>query len=246
MSNDRGLGQDHVGVGVSAPLEEHGRWVGIYRIERFDAPIEWYAQRVADEQFTLADAELVRRAERWDQIPAAVQLATQERFRKQVHVYAESEFHNNLLPSGVNAMLTVICSTTAPTTNSGASPAGATAGFTLAQARLAIGDSSTAFANTQTWLVAATNKYSQTQDASFPAVSTVSNVAQVQFKATVTGTNANFAWNEFCADNAGGSNSTTGASATLSGGSVLNRAVSAQGTKTSGQTWALTLTIQIS
>jgi hypothetical protein len=56
----------------------------------------------------------------------------------------------------------------------------------------------------------------------------------VTFRSVFDGTEANWDWNEFGVDN--------GASA----GKNLNRKVSAQGTKASGQTWTLKLDITFS
>jgi hypothetical protein len=66
---------------------------------------------------------------------------------------------------------------------------------------------------------------------------TGSTAAQLTFIASFGTTNANFAWQEWGIDQ--GTASGYGASV----GALLNRAVSAQGTKTSGQTWTATCTM---
>ena len=97
--------------------------------------------------------------------------------------------------------------------------------FNNANAHLGVGDSSTAFAASQTDLQAASNKVREAMDATYPQRS--GNV--VTYRATFESADANFAWAEFGVFNAA-------AAATM-----LNRKVSAQGTKTAGQEWELTV-----
>jgi hypothetical protein len=97
--------------------------------------------------------------------------------------------------------------------------------FDNTHAYLGVGDSTTAFAGSQTDLQAATNKFRRIMDATYPQRS--ANV--ITYRVTFGGTEANFAWQEFGLFNAS------------SGGTMFNRKVSAQGTKTSGQLWELTL-----
>jgi hypothetical protein len=65
-------------------------------------------------------------------------------------------------------------------------------------------------------------------DATYPTSGTSQ---QIVFRATFIGTDANYAWQEFLVDN---------------GTTALNRKVSNQGTKVSGQTWTITVTITLS
>ena len=100
--------------------------------------------------------------------------------------------------------------------------------FNNANSYLGVGDSSTAAAATQTGLQAATNKLYKAMEASYPAIA-----GQVTTWRSVFGSaDANFAWNEF-----------TVASGNSDASVNLNRKVSAQGTKASGQTWTLDLAI---
>lgn len=124
---------------------------------------------------------------------------------------------NLLLNEGITRLLNLLIGTT-------------TNPFNNANARLGVGDSSTAEAASQTDLQAATNKLYKAMDATFPSVS----AQTVTFRSTFGSADANYAWNEFSADNGGTALEN------------LNRKVSAQGTKASGQTWTLTLTITIS
>lgn len=99
--------------------------------------------------------------------------------------------------------------------------------FSNANARLGVGDSSASEAASQTGLQASTNKTYQACAATFPSVSGQTLTAQAVFGSG----SANYAWAEFALDN---------------GTTSLNRKVSAQGTKTTGQTWTLTMTITLS
>lgn len=125
---------------------------------------------------------------------------------------------NMLLNGGINQLWTILCS-------SGGTD------FDNANAYLGVGDSSTAEGATQTDLVAASNKLRKAMDTSFPTYGTSQKAT---WKSTFGGSDANYAWGEFGVFNAS------------TAGTMLNRKVSAQGTKTSGQTWELTLDITLS
>ncbi len=124
---------------------------------------------------------------------------------------------NLMLNEGINEIWTLVAG------------GGGTA-YSNANARCGVGDSSAAEAATQTDLQAATNKLYKAQNASFPTTGS----QQIVFKCDFGSSDANFAWNEFTVDN--GSTPSKN----------LNRKVSSQGTKASGQTWTLTLTITLS
>lgn len=102
--------------------------------------------------------------------------------------------------------------------------------FSNANARLGVGDSSAAEGAGQTDLQAATNKTYKAMSASYPQVAG----AAITFRAAFTGAEANYSWNEFIVDNGSGP------------AKRINRKVSAQGTKASGQTWTLDLQITLS
>lgn len=102
--------------------------------------------------------------------------------------------------------------------------------FSNANAYLGVGDSNTAASASQTDLQAASNKLRKAMNVTYPT-----QASQVlTFQSDFGSSDANFAWEEFAVFNAS------------SGGTMLNRKVSSQGTKSSGQTWRLTLTITIS
>lgn len=92
---------------------------------------------------------------------------------------------------------------------------------------LGVGDSSTAFAASQTDLQAATNKLRKAMDATYPSGGT--NV--ITFRSTFGTGDANWAWNEW------------GTFTAASGGTMLSRKVESLGTKTNTQTWQFTTTL---
>lgn len=101
--------------------------------------------------------------------------------------------------------------------------------FNNANSYIGVGDSSTAFSAAQTDLQAASNKLRKAMDATYPQVAT--NV--MTFRSTFGTSDANFAWQEWAVFNAS------------SGGTMLNRFVESLGTKTSAQSWQLTVTITL-
>lgn len=125
---------------------------------------------------------------------------------------------NILLNEGIAELLDLACGLGSPTA------------FSNANARLGVGDSSTAESAAHTDLQAASNKTYKAMSASYPQRSGQA----VTWRAVFASADANYAWNEFCVDNGGTALKT------------LNRKVSAQGTKASGQTWTLDVTITLS
>jgi hypothetical protein len=109
---------------------------------------------------------------------------------------------------------------------------GAATAFSNANARLGVGDSTAAAAATQSALQGTANKLYKAMESGYPTVTSQS----VNFRSVFGSTDANFAWEEFSVMN--GSDETTAKN--------LNRKVSSQGTKASGQTWQLDLTITFS
>jgi hypothetical protein len=105
----------------------------------------------------------------------------------------------------------------------------ATTDFTNANARIGVGDSTTAFAAAQTDLQAATNKLRKAMDATYPQRAT--NV--LTFRSTFATGDANWAWQEWAVFNA------------AAAGAMLNRKVESLGTKTSAQSWQFTVTLTV-
>lgn len=108
--------------------------------------------------------------------------------------------------------------------------AGTPTAYDNTNARLGVGDSTTAAAATQTDLQAATNKLYKAMDATYPTVA----AQTITFRSTFGSAEANWAWEEYTVDN--------GATAAKN----LNRKVSSLGTKLSGSTWVLDLQITFS
>lgn len=101
--------------------------------------------------------------------------------------------------------------------------------FTNSNAYIGVGDSTTAFSAAHTDLQAATNKVRVGMEATFP---TRTDNA-LTFKSSFGSAVGNFAWQEWGVFNAS------------SGGVMLNRKVESLGTKASGSTWVLTVTLTI-
>ena len=107
--------------------------------------------------------------------------------------------------------------------------AGSLTAYSNANSYIGVGDSSTAFAAAQTDLQASTNKLRKGMDATYPTVAT--NV--LTFRSTFGTAEANWAWNEWGIFNAS------------SAGTMLSRKVESLGTKTSAQSWQITLTLTL-
>lgn len=124
---------------------------------------------------------------------------------------------NILLNVGINELFTLICS------SSGTK-------FDNANAQIGVGDGTTAEDATQTDLQG-TNKAYVGMMTGYP---TYGSGQKATWKSSFDGSTGNYAWNEFVVRN--------GATAAK----CLNRKVSSQGTKSSGQVWEVTLEITLS
>jgi hypothetical protein len=108
--------------------------------------------------------------------------------------------------------------------------------FDNTNANIGVGDSTTAAADTQTDLQAATNKLRKAVDATYPQHTDSTGTAgskSIVYRATFATTDANFAWQEWAIFNA------------AAAGRMLNRKVESLGTKTSAATWVLTITLSL-
>lgn len=131
--------------------------------------------------------------------------------------YEVVEFDGNvLLNEGITAIWTLVIG-------------GAETSYANANAQLGVGNSSTAAASTQTDLQGGSTEW-KAMDATYPQVSG----QIVTFKSTFASAEGNFAWEEFSARNG------------ISANKNLNRKVESKGTKASGETWVLSLTIELS
>lgn len=102
--------------------------------------------------------------------------------------------------------------------------------FSNANSNLGVGDSNAAPAVGQTDLQAASNKLRKAMNGGFPNAP-VNGLEQWQ--SDFIGTEANYSWQEFAVFNASAA------------GVMMDRAISNQGTKTSGQTWRLTFSFTL-
>jgi hypothetical protein len=143
----------------------------------------------------------------------AMQLAE----RGEQYAYGISQIPGNLtLNEGLNLVTTLVCGGTGTPWNN-------------TNAYIGVGDSTTIEDVAQTGLLAPTNKLYVAVSQGYPIFGTSQ---QATWQAVFGPSQANYGWNEFTLAN-GNSNSAAN----------LNRKVSAQGTKQSGQTWVLTLTV---
>lgn len=145
--------------------------------------------------------------------------ANQEAFERGEAYEEVNGLENLLLNEGINELWTLVAGT------------GATK-FDNTNAYIGVGDDNTAASASQTGLIAASNKVYVGMDVSYPTYGTSQKVT---FRATFDASTGNFAWNEFTVAN-GNSNTAKN----------LNRLVSAQGTKTSGQIWQVTVEVTLS
>lgn len=199
--------KDFLGIKPGMKLNDKGRWIGEYKLAKYD--------------FTRADGSIDRETQaayEADSANGMSQAALKDKYGE-YFVSEEVIGRNLLLNGGINSAIWP------------ALAGGSYRAFSNANARIGVGDSTTAASASQTGLQAASNKTYQAMDASYPTYGTSQ---QIVFRATFGGSSANYAWQEFVVDD---SNSTPLA---------LNRLVSSQGTKTSGQSWQVTLTITLS
>lgn len=127
---------------------------------------------------------------------------------------------NCLLNEGINELFTILCSASSGTK------------FDNSNAYIGVGDNNTAAAASQTGLQAATNKLYKGMEASYPTYGTNQKST---WRSVFGSSDANYAWKEFTVAN-GNSDSSKN----------LNRLVSDQGTKASGQVWQVDVEITLS
>ena len=135
------------------------------------------------------------------------------------NLYAVDNINGNLLLNdGITLLLNLLIGS------------GGTA-YNNANAKIGVGDSTTAAAATQTGLQASTNKTFKAMDTGYPQISG----QKVTFQATFGTSEANFSWQEFTVVNAADDSGTN-----------LNRKVENHGTKASGDTWVIQCSVTIS
>lgn len=139
---------------------------------------------------------------------------------------------NILVNNGINRLLNLLIGT------------GSIGNYANGTARIGVGNGSSV-ASTDTDLSAAagsSNRYFQPCAGSYPSVSGQTLTAQATFG---TG-DGNFAWSEWGIDGGGGSGGTTVGTNGASNSALLNHKAATLGTKASGSTWTLTVTIVVS
>jgi len=137
----------------------------------------------------------------------------------QAFVCSERFEANLALNEGLQELIDVICGLGTPTC------------WDNSNARLGVGDSNVAADSAQTGLQAASNKMYKAMDATYPQRSDQT----AEWRATFGSADANYAWEEYTVVNAASD-----------AGKNLNRKVSSKGTKSSGETWTLSLQITFS
>lgn len=200
--SEQGNGVSEIGIKKALELKEISKgWKGIFSLNKYD--------------FSSLEGRELQEAENDHKT-----LSSEAMKDKWGHLLIEDKVigENLLLNEGINAVWTLVAG-------------GSETAYNNANARLGVGDSTTAAAATQTALQAATNTLFKAMDAGYPTFGTSQ---QIVFRSTFASADANFSWQEFSCDNGNAANKN------------LNRLVSNQGTKTSGQSWQLTLTVTLS
>jgi hypothetical protein len=218
MSHDRGRAADAMGVGVSAWMGEGGFGTTTWRVDRWDAEQTAWAQRKLLHDLPVSSG-----------VPWKTLQPTGADFRRLgVAPYLSTETVGNaVLQAGWARVLA----------NLTAVPA-ATAVYDATHTRIGAGDGVTAVnAVTDTDLSAAagsTHRWFQLVSGAPTVGGTIPKTCA--WAATFGTADGNFTWAEFGIDNGTASGNTVTAP-------LLNRALSAQGTKASGQTWTATATL---
>ena len=141
------------------------------------------------------------------------------KFLEEAVPYKVMEGEGNLmLNEGINALWSILCETT-PTEDR----------YTAANARIGVGNGTTAAAATDTGLVGGSTAF-KAMESGFP---TFGSAQKAVFKSSFGDVDANFAWDEWTVDNGATPNKN------------LNRKVESLGTKSSG-TWTLEVAITLS
>lgn len=220
LQSDIGRGSEGVGTTALIEISERPRYKTLWTIDRYDSDV--HATKVSalkkrlGEMLVLANYHRAR-GDRRSWFHYVSEAGRIERDIRAHAINTDTIPGNLLLNEGIDeAWLLVL--------GSGGTP------YNNANAQLGVGDSTVAEAATQTDLQATTNKLYKGMNAGYPTSGTQKATWQSDF----TSTEANYAWQEFSLRN--------GATADKN----LNRKVSAQGTKASGQTWTLTLDITLS
>jgi len=215
-----GAATDRLAVGAGVPLLEHATASTTLQVRRWD-----------EEQTVWVRARGLAR----NDVPATWEPQGRHFDQAGVAPYLETEQAdcNMIMQSGWASLLGGI----------GGTPISPL--YSATNGRIGVGTSTTAAVETQTWLQGDTGSASTTSwyqlCTAAPAIVTTTIPATFTLTATFGSGNANFSWNEFGSDN--GSTSGVNLNGLAGGFVILNRGVSSQGTKASGQTWTATESI---
>lgn len=199
----------------------------VWKINRFKNERDWedkktYCKKEALEMFNAPQFSIVQGGfvGAFSNLSLLVEkfgkVSIQDFFGSMAHLFGG----NILLNEGINELWTILCSASSGTK------------FDNTNAYLGVGDSAVAEGATQTGLQAVTNKIYKAMDVSYPTYGTSQKATWVS---TFESAEANFDWREFTVAN-GNSDAAVN----------LNRKVSSQGTKASGQRWELFFEISLS
>lgn len=222
LTKDEGKGRDRIAINGGVALIDHGSHRTAWKITKYDEVV--FMNKVRQLRRKIGEAMVM--ANYWKGLKNFVEeisyrtLAEKLIEEAETYAYDVACFDGNiLLNEGIDELWDLGTGTGSPTA------------WNNANARLGVGDSSAAESASQTGLQAASNKTYKGMNSGYPTAATQKGTWQADF----TGAEANYAWNEFTVSNAADDT-----------GKNLNRRVSAQGTKTSGQIWTLTLDITLS
>jgi hypothetical protein len=154
----------------------------------------------------------------------AFQLALADLERYKIQPFGEARTHNMFMrATGRKRLWERVTGIAAPTL------------FDNTNAKLGVGDSLTAVAETQTDLQAATNKLRKAMSATYPSIEGSPNDHKLDLRADFISGEAEFTWNEAATFNA------------AAAGDMFNRGLfsPSPGTKPTGQVWTLSETLVI-
>jgi hypothetical protein len=210
-----GFGTDGMGLHVGmAPWQEAGREAGHFTVARWDEDAtSWASRKMGGET-----------AGRQGFVPPNDVMFRQLGIKPYAVTTSLPHEHNLFTTGGWNRLLTLAI-------------AGGGSTYASATCRIGVGTASAAASASQTDLSAATGPtgrfFNMVTGSGIIAAGTATQ--RLSFTATFATGDANFVWAEWGIDQGVAGSGTAAATATL-----LNRAVSAQGTKVSGQTWTAT------
>lgn len=217
MSGDQGRGAESIGIHVDAPMQESGRNErGFLVVQRYDRDqTSWLSRQLGGEP-----------AGR----PGFVQPQPADFARLGLVPYSETiTEHSNLFTTGGwDRMLAL-------------SIGSAVQAYDATHTRIGIGTATAAAASGDTSLTATGTASVWSRVTGVGTVGTGTGSRRLSFVSTFGTGDANMAWAEWGIDQGTATGVSTGAATTP----LLNHAVSAQGTKASGQTWTATALLDV-